>query len=215
MVEVNFLAVLPKAILVDMDGCTAIINGRGPFDGANCATDLPNWPVIDIIRAMHAQGVGIIFVSGRNEAAREATEKWLHTHVMELPTFDPIPHKLFMRPDGDTRPDDVVKLDLHDRNIAGKYEVRFVLDDRRRVVRMWRDKLGLTCLQVNDGPKNEKDECVHCGGLGVSRSLVGDEKAASEALSDLCGMPSWVPNGQAADRAVKALIKAVAKGRAR
>ena len=32
----------------------------------------------------------------------------------------------------------------------GNYNVKFVLDDRNRVVEMWRS-LGLTCLQVADG----------------------------------------------------------------
>ena len=57
---------------------------------------------------------------------------------------------LFMRASGDTRKDEIVKLELFDAHVRGKYDVRLVLDDRDRVVRMWRS-IGLTCLQVADG----------------------------------------------------------------
>ena len=60
-------------------------------------------------------------------------------------------YPLLMRKDGDNRPDQIVKRELYERHVVGLYEVEGVLDDRAKVVRMWRDELGLTCLQVADG----------------------------------------------------------------
>lgn len=55
-----------------------------------------------------------------------------------------------MRPAGDTRNDAVIKEEIYQAEIAGKYNVEFVLDDRDRVVDKWRE-LGLKCLQVAKG----------------------------------------------------------------
>ena len=55
-----------------------------------------------------------------------------------------------MRKEGDNRPDEVVKEEIFNENIRGNYSVRFVLDDRSKVVDMWR-QLGLKCLQVAEG----------------------------------------------------------------
>jgi hypothetical protein len=56
-----------------------------------------------------------------------------------------------MRRDGDTRPDQVIKRELFKRRVQGLFEVEGVIDDRSKVVRMWREQLGLTCLQVAPG----------------------------------------------------------------
>jgi uncharacterized protein YcfJ len=55
-----------------------------------------------------------------------------------------------MRPAGTNHPDQELKRALYDEHVVGTYDVAFVIDDRDKVVRMWRD-LGLTCLQVADG----------------------------------------------------------------
>jgi hypothetical protein len=75
---------------------------------------------------------------------RWQTELWLREH---LGATDPV---LYMRPAGSNAPDDQVKRELYEQHIAGRFEVRFILDDRAKVVRMWRD-LGLTVLAVADG----------------------------------------------------------------
>lgn len=46
--------------------------------------------------------------------------------------------------------DSIIKRELFEAHVRDTYAVRFVLDDRNQVVRMWRS-LGLTCLQVADG----------------------------------------------------------------
>jgi hypothetical protein len=44
-----------------------------------------------------------------------------------------------MRPEGDTRPDEVVKRELYKEHIKGKYNVIAVFDDRAKVCRMWNE----------------------------------------------------------------------------
>ena len=55
-----------------------------------------------------------------------------------------------MRKLDDKRRDDIVKKELFDENIRGRFNVKFVIDDRNRVVDMWR-QIGLTCFQVEEG----------------------------------------------------------------
>ena len=57
---------------------------------------------------------------------------------------------LWMRAAKDTRGDDVVKAELFDAHIRRRFHVRVVLDDRDRVVALWR-RLGLPCWQVDYG----------------------------------------------------------------
>jgi hypothetical protein len=42
--------------------------------------DRANHAVIAAVRAMHAAGHAVVFCSGRSDACREATEKWLAEH---------------------------------------------------------------------------------------------------------------------------------------
>jgi hypothetical protein len=58
--------------------------------------------------------------------------------------------KLFMRKTGDIRSDDIVKREIYETHIKPEWNVVCVLDDRQRVVDMWRE-IGLTCLQVDYG----------------------------------------------------------------
>jgi hypothetical protein len=55
-----------------------------------------------------------------------------------------------MRAAGDTRNDAIVKGELFDIHVRDRYRVRFVLDDRNRVVDWWR-RIGLRCWQVAPG----------------------------------------------------------------
>ena len=55
-----------------------------------------------------------------------------------------------MRQDDDYRFDEIIKEEIYTNNIKDNFKVLFVLDDRTKVVNMWR-KIGLTCLQVDNG----------------------------------------------------------------
>lgn len=138
-----------KTWICDIDGTLALKGERGPFDWHRVSEDTPNKPVIEVVRALSRRSL-IVFVSGRTEQCRPLTLDWLHDHVCEglLHCFH---GPLFMRPDGDYRPDTVVKREIYETKIRDLYDVAGVIDDRTAVVRMWREELGLTCLQVAPG----------------------------------------------------------------
>lgn len=133
---------LPSAIICDIDGTIAKMNGRSPYDWSKVDTDLPKKEVISIISAL-GRTHKVILMSGRDGSVLEKTEKWLNDNNIYYDA-------LYMRAPGDTRKDFVIKKELYEAEIEGKYRVQFVLDDRNQIVDMWRG-LGLTCLQVDYG----------------------------------------------------------------
>ncbi|MFF5174957.1 AAA family ATPase [Micromonospora sp. NPDC000089] len=134
----------PPVVLVDIDGTVALATSRSPYDMTRVGRDRPNEAVIEAVRAMHAAGYGVVFCSGRDASARDATVAWLDRHVR-------VPYlALHLRAVGDTRRDAVVKREIYEREIRDRYRVVGVFDDRQQVVRMWRS-LGLTVFQVAEG----------------------------------------------------------------
>jgi predicted kinase len=140
---------LPNCIVVDVDGTIAIKGDRDIFDYTKVDLDTPNNIVIQTVKAFvekyrSVDGCELIVMSGREDSCDKITHEWVMKHVGILPAG------LFMRETGDRRPDNLVKQDLYDNNIKGKYNVLAVFDDRDQVVRMWRDN-GLTVFQVAEG----------------------------------------------------------------
>lgn len=104
--------------------------------------DAPIVPVIRLLQALEQAGHSIHILTGRSDQVRAETTEWLEAHRV---SFD----RLIMRPEHDYTPDDRLK----ERWFRADYRVEqvlFVLEDRARVVRMWR-RLGLTCMQVTEG----------------------------------------------------------------
>jgi predicted kinase len=140
---------LPNCIIVDIDGTLAHMNGRSPYDYTKVKTDVVDEQVRDIIWR-YAQrdpnetpSTYIMVVSGREDSCKADTEQWLQDNQ--------IPHdELHMRKTGDLRNDTIIKQEIYEEWIKDRYNVRFVLDDRNRVVDMWRN-LGLKVLQVAPG----------------------------------------------------------------
>ena len=138
-----------EVFLVDLDGTTALRDEtdpdvRGPYDWHRVADDHPNVPVITVVQSLAYAGHRIIYMSGRSEVARRPTSVWIAEHIG-------VPGEaLLMRAAGDHRPDHVVKWELYKRHIRPRMKVTAVLDDRAKVVAMWRQH-GLTVLQVAPG----------------------------------------------------------------
>lgn len=108
-----------------------------------CVNDAPIQPVIDIIKDLAGK---VIFVTGRSDIVRRETKQWLWKHG--LPCTD-----LYMRRQGDHRPDHVVKSELFDKILLDTHADLpdfLVFDDRDQSVQMWR-KRGMRCFQVADG----------------------------------------------------------------
>jgi predicted kinase len=136
---------LPTAIIVDLDGTYALIGDRSPYAADQCHLDTVNYVISDIIKAhVGAYGYEVILCSGRQSEFRAQTEMWLEDNGIHYSA-------LFMRKEGDSRKDSIIKRELFEENIRGKWNIAFVLDDRDQVVSMWRNELGLTCLQVTEG----------------------------------------------------------------
>lgn len=150
-----------QTVVADLDGTCALFKGhRKPFDYHLVENDQPNEPVIATLQALHAAGFAIVFLSGREnvdfatnpEFARhrktgtchEATERWLRKHT----GFKDI--ELYLRADGDHRPDHVIKHELYQAHLASR-DILFFLDDRDQVVDLWRDRVKKPCFQVAPG----------------------------------------------------------------
>jgi hypothetical protein len=133
---------LHSVYLVDIDGTVAIKGDRDIYDGSKAHLDTPNWPVVRIIRMLQKTH-RIIYMTGRDAEHRFVTAHWLKGQGL-------IADELHMRPLGDKRKDAVVKHELFNEHIRGKFNVAGVWDDRDQVVRMWR-AIGLTVFQVADG----------------------------------------------------------------
>ena len=134
---------LHRAIIVDIDGTLAYNDGhRGFFEWGKVGGDRVNTEIADLVNTLSEEYV-VVVMSGRDSICRNETEKRLRDNDIH---FD----KLFMRKENDMRADEVIKKELFNDNVKGKYYVEFVLDDRNKVVNMWRE-LGLRCLQVAEG----------------------------------------------------------------
>lgn len=137
---------LPNALIVDIDGTVALKGDRDIYNWEKVDLDLPNMPIIRIVNWYSSSGCKIIFLSGRDGRSREKTIKWLKHSISLYPNM----WELYMRTPKDNRKDSIIKKELFDEYIKGKYYINFVLDDRNKIVELWRS-IGLTCLQVADG----------------------------------------------------------------
>jgi hypothetical protein len=139
-------------IAFDLDGTLAdlthrlhfITDGKKDWDGffAGCVKDKPIAPMIQLAGQLAIYNTIEIW-SGRSDAVRPQTERWLKGHLGNWGSV------LRMRKAGDHRPDDEVKGEWFD---ALKPEERpaIAFDDRQRVVDMWRSR-GVICCQVAPG----------------------------------------------------------------
>lgn len=142
-----------RAVIVDVDG-TLAIHHRSPYDYHLAYTDTVNSAVALVVNSL-PEDVAVLIVTGREfyfsrrkdrrppTHLRILTETWLRDNGIR---FD----RIIMRPHGDHRDDDIIKEELYRAHIEGLYDVEFVLDDRDRVVNMWR-RIGLRCFQVQPG----------------------------------------------------------------
>src|SRR5947208_2488486 len=114
------------AIISDLDGTLATLGDRSPFDYQSCHRDEINEPIAEIVRRFSSDHA-IILMSGREDTCRELTEKWLQDAGIR---FD----LLLMRAEDDHRKDSIVKHELYERHVKGRFRVLFVLEDRDQVV---------------------------------------------------------------------------------
>lgn len=143
---------MKHCVIIDIDGTLADIDHRRhcveqkPKDwkqfNSLMVFDLPNPWCVKLIEQLHLR-YDVILCSGRMERHRAITENWLKENKIHY-------HKLFMRKERDFRDDSIIKAEIYEKEIEPSWNVVFVVDDRKRVVDMWRNK-GLTCLQCAEG----------------------------------------------------------------
>jgi len=116
--------------------------------------DTPNRDVVGVVKALHHSTYeknvrnenyvnSIIITSARNERHRDVTMKQLELAGLEYDA-------MYLRDDGDMRPDDIVKEELLGKIRADGYNPTIAFDDRNQVVNKWRE-LGINCYQVRSG----------------------------------------------------------------
>lgn len=131
-----------KAVVVDMDGTLALLNGRNPYDSDNVRADTVNKPVLEAVLAMKAQGHSIVICTGRKAEALQGTVEWLQKANVPF-------SKLYIRNPSDSRPDYVVKEEMW-KDIVRSFYIAAMFDDRDSVVRHAR-LAGFMVFQVNEG----------------------------------------------------------------
>lgn len=147
-------------ILCDIDGTLANLEHRrhyvreGKKDWKGFFGEMDNdtlreeiWKQVDdTAMAAREQGkkVYVFLVSARPETYRKTTEAWLDRMGIKDYTA------LFMRREGDSRDDSIVKREILNAYFKDKSKIIKVFDDRPRVIRMWREE-GLEVVDVGDG----------------------------------------------------------------
>ena len=147
-----------KTVIFDLDGTLANIDARrnlatkpnGKLDWnvfhnpLNIKLDVPNEPVVKMAQLFAENGFNIVIFSGRTDKTERRTRSWLSNNRVPF-------HKLVMRPHKTMNfiPDEILKKDMLDKH-ADINDVFLVVDDRNKVVDMWRS-LGLNTFQVAPG----------------------------------------------------------------
>jgi phosphoglycolate phosphatase-like HAD superfamily hydrolase len=110
---------------------------------AACGGDAPIPHMVRLARDLRVAGLEIVYVSGRSDVCREATLVWLAKSYLPR-------GQLYMRKQGDHKPDHELKVELLAQLRADGHEPIMVFDDRNRVVQAWR-AVGIPCAQVAEG----------------------------------------------------------------
>jgi phosphoglycolate phosphatase-like HAD superfamily hydrolase len=108
-----------------------------------CHDDEPIGHIVDIAYALNSAGHKIVLVSGRSSVVRDKTTDWL---ARCFPFYD----ALYMRPEGDHKDDDKLKIELLEQMRLDGWDPVMAFDDRSRVVKAWREA-GIPCAQVAEG----------------------------------------------------------------
>ena len=140
----------PKTIVFDMDGTLVDVSSirhhvmrpkNRNFDAFH--RESVNCPPIKWVKNMawdyHLQGYTVIQVTARSEKYRPHTSWWIADN--NVPS-----DALYMRPDGDYRPDYDVKKDMLDRLLL-KYDIISAYDDNPSIVALW-SEYDIPCVVV-------------------------------------------------------------------
>ncbi len=131
---------LEPCFLIDIDGTLAHMSGRSPYEWNKVGEDYVDVAVKHATNSIFASHRAKIFIcTGRDGVCLKETIEWLDEHDI---CYD----KIFIRKEGDMRPDWVVKEEMW-RQIAKDNYILGLIDDRLQVVRRARS-LGLKVFNV-------------------------------------------------------------------
>lgn len=127
---------LPKAVIWDLDGTLSDDRARAHFVEVErgrerdwtsyfdaIGEDPPIAASLEVLRALHAAGNRVVFLTGRPEHTRRITERWLRANG--LTDYD----RLLMRPPGDDRPSGLFKVD-EVAKLRREFELVCAFEDR-------------------------------------------------------------------------------------
>lgn len=132
---------LPQCVIFDIDGTLANHGDRNVYDDSKIHLDtvIPQTKMLNNL--LYKNGFRIIIMSWRMDTCKEQTEKRLKDNWI---LYD----EIHMRKEWDVRKDSIIKEELYKEYIEKKYNVFFIVDDRKSVVSKRRE-LGLYVFEVN------------------------------------------------------------------
>ncbi len=147
---------IKTTVIFDLDGTLALVdkrreiakkpNGKIDFnifyDPQYIELDEPNSFVIELAKMYKRDGYEIVIVSGRSDRTKEATDRWLEKYGV---LYD----RMIMRKRKNFTPDNELKERWLEKYLDPD-NIHVVVDDRQRVVDMWR-RNGLDVFQVANG----------------------------------------------------------------
>lgn len=141
-------------VLCDIDGTIADITHRLQYAKGETkdwkkffsliSEDTVRKDVAKILIGLYNQGNTIIFVSARPDTYRQETLEWLDKNHLSFAWT------LIMRKGNDKREDSIVKKQILETYFKDKSKIKCVIDDRPRVIKMWREE-GLEVIDVGNG----------------------------------------------------------------
>jgi hypothetical protein len=160
---------MKKAVIFDIDGVLAEKSpDRDYREYDKVDLDKPILQGFHLLDYYHFMGYSVLFITGRKEVCRENTIKFI---CNKPDCFSPIARSqvkeigwllfqldllinqgkgqsaVFMRGDKDHREATILKKEIYNNHIKGKYDVVAVFDDDPDICKMWK-KEGLFVFQV-------------------------------------------------------------------
>lgn len=129
----------PKCFVFDLDGTLAHMEGRSPYEWDKVGEDRADDSIATIAEALDITHGRTIICTGRDGSCTNQTKVWLQDNKIAY-------LRLYIREEGDMRPDWVVKEELL-RSLSKDYYIAGVFEDRLQVVRRLR-ALGIKVLNV-------------------------------------------------------------------
>ena len=137
---------MENGIICDIDYTLSVPIDRDTYDFKNSLNDKINTYIYSIISNIDNSTTSLLLVTGREEKFKDVTKEFLVKNNISY-------HTLFMRKNGDYRPNQIIKKEIFIDQIKPKWNILYTLDDNQETVKMYNSELGLNSLLV----KNSKN----------------------------------------------------------